>query len=176
MPIVAKAQASNFVPPPPGTHAAVCVDIVDLGILEVSFGGKNKKQHKVRIVWQLAEVRPDNKPYQASKRYTLSLHEKAALRKDLESWRGKAFTMEELDGFDLERLLSVPALLNIIEEKKANGTFANVASIMRLPKGMEAPTPRDYIRVQDRKEEDAATQTEESDPYSGGITDDDVPF
>lgn len=178
MPIIAKAQASNFMPPPPGTHAAVCVDIVDLGMLEVSFGGKNKKQHKIRVVWQLAEVRHDNKPFEASKRYTLSLHEKAALRKDLESWRGRPFTAEELEGFDLEKLLGAAALLNIIEEKKADKTYANIASIMRLPKGMESPTPRDYVRVVDRKQ--AETPADEPPQYpeewGAGITDDDVPF
>ena len=36
--------------------------------------------------------------------YTLCLHERAALRKDLESWRGRKFTEQELDGFDLEKL------------------------------------------------------------------------
>lgn len=173
MPIIAKQQASSFIPPPVGTFAAVCVDVVDLGMLEVSFGGKSKKQHKIRIVWQISEVRHDNKPHQASKRYTLSLHEKASLRKDLESWRGRAFTPEELEGFDLEKLLGVPALLNIIEDKKPGGTFANIASIMRLPKTMEAPTPRDYVRVVDRQPEEGIAQPED---WSAGITDDDVPF
>lgn len=173
MPIIAKDKPSNFIPPPPGTWPAVCVDVVDLGMLEVSFGGKVKKQHKIRIVWQIAELRGDNKPHQASKRYTCSLHEKAALRKDLESWRGRPFTHEELEGFDLEKLLGVAALLNIIEEKKPNGVFANVASIMRLPKGMEAPTVRDYVRVIDRQPEDGIAQPED---WSTGITDDDVPF
>ena len=36
MPIVAKASA-DFTPAPAGTHAATCVDVVDLGILEVTY-------------------------------------------------------------------------------------------------------------------------------------------
>ena len=42
---------------------------------------------------------PDGKPFLVRRRYTASLHEKSALRKDLESWRGRAFTNVELDGF-----------------------------------------------------------------------------
>lgn len=181
MPIIAKASGSNFIPAPPGAWAAVCVDVVDLGMLKVAFGGKEKTQHKVRLVWQIEEVRPDNKPYSVSKRYTLSLHEKASLRKDLESWRGRPFTDEELQGFDLEILLSKAALLNVISETKNGSTYSNVASIMRLPKSMQAPTPRDYVRVCDRQptEGEATPPPEEfygESEYSAGITDEDVPF
>lgn len=180
MPIIAKAGGGNpdFLPAPAGTHAAVCCDIIDLGVLKVNYGGKEKSQHKVRIVWQLAELRPsDGKPFQASKRYTNSLHEKASLRKDLESWRGRAFSEEELKGFDLEKLLSIPAFLNIIHAQKGSDTYANVVGIMRLPKQMEAPQVRDYVRMCDRKPDESG----EVPPGFGGpddyqITDDDVPF
>jgi hypothetical protein len=174
MPIIAKQTTSNYIPCPAGTWAAVCVDVVDLGMLKVSFGGKDKTQHKIRIVWQIAEVRPDNKPFDVSKRYTLSLHEKAGLRKDLESWRGRPFSQQELEGFDVETVLNVPCLLNVMEQKKGTDTYANVTAIMRLPKEMEAPTQWDYVRVCDRKTDAVG---EPDDPYSGlGITDDDVPF
>ncbi len=185
MAIIAKASGTNFIPAPPGTHAAVCCDVVDLGNLEVAFGGKKKTQHKVRIVWQIAEDRADGKPYSTSKRYTLSLHEKASLRKDLESWRGRKFTDQELEGFDLEVLLGVHCLLNIIEEKKDGQTYSNVTSIMRLPKGMAAISIRDYVRVCDRKPAEGEAAPPEMgdvpppegewDRYHGG-DDDSVPF
>ena len=95
------------------------MDVVDLGILvKVNWGGKGKKQHKIRIVWQVEEVRADNKPHQASKRYTLSLHEKAALRKDLESWRGRPFTAQELEGFDVEQVIGIAAILSMSSRKR----------------------------------------------------------
>ncbi len=179
MAIIAKASGSNYVPAPEGTWSAVCVDVVDLGILEVAFGGKKKKQHKIRIVWQIEEVTKDNKPYTAQRRYTNSLHEKASLRRDLESWRGRKFTEHELQGFDVETVIGVPCLLNIIQEAKGGDTFANVASIMRLPKGLPPLTARDYIRVIDRKpemqdEDQSAEQRGDANEF--GITDDDVPF
>jgi hypothetical protein len=112
-------------------------------------------------------------PFLVRRRYTCSLHEKATLRRDLESWRGRAFTDKELEAFDLESLLSVGCLINVIHESRNGSTYANVASVMRLPKGMTAPTPRDYVRVQDRP----PVQTAADDGLDGlGITDDDVPF
>src|SRR5208337_1405024 len=107
------------------------------------------------------------------KRYTLSLHEKAALRKDLESWRGRTFTEEELKGFDVENVLDVPCLLNVIHNGTSGTVYANVSGIMKLPKSMQPIKGRDYVRVQDRepKRSDAAPA-----PDWGEITDDDVPF
>ncbi|MHA1379626.1 MAG: hypothetical protein ACTSRG_14730 [Candidatus Helarchaeota archaeon] len=44
----------------------------------------------------------------------MSLHAKATMRKFLESWRGKKFTKEELEGFDLQKILGKPCQLQII--------------------------------------------------------------
>lgn len=174
MPIIAKEpKGGNFIPAPPGTHAAVCVDVIDLGMLEVNFGGKASKKHKIRIAWQIDEVMEDNKPFLVQKRYTLSLHQKAQLRKDLESWRGKQFSPEELEGFDVENLIGVNCLLNVIQEVSAKDgkTYSNIASIMRLPKSMNPVQARDYVRVCDRAPEEQAQSDEPWTP-----TDDDVPF
>lgn len=184
MAIVASAKSgNNFKPAPAGTHAAVCCDVIDLGILEVTYSGKTKKQHKVNIVWQIEELRDDNKPFLVRKRYTLSLHEKSAMRKDLESWRGKSFTNPELEGFDLEVLLGVGCLLNIIHAPHAGGgePYANVAAIMKLPRNMPAPKVVDYIRDCERPKQDATSAPDEVPPpdvdtSDMGITDDDIPF
>jgi len=180
---MAKATGGGgFVPAPPGSWSAVCVDVIDLGIIEVTFGGKTKKQHKIRVVWQIEEVMENNKPYTVQKRYTLSLHEKASLRKDLESWRGRSFTPLELEGFDVETVLGVPCLLNVIEQKRDGETYANVASIMRLPKSMEAIEPRDYIRKKDREPMQSAAIEDQQQhnelPWepSWEPSDDDIPF
>jgi hypothetical protein len=174
MPIYARA-GTNFTAAPAGTHAAVCVDVIDHGILEVTYKNETRRQHKVSLVWQIDVAMADGKPFLVRRRYTCSLNEKSALRKDLESWRGRAFTKTESDEFDLETLLNVGCFLNIVHRESPNGTFANVASIMRLPKNMTAPTPRDYTRVQDRPPAQTA-QTAEDGLEGLGISDDDVPF
>jgi len=84
---------------------------------------------------------------------TLSLSEKANLRPFLESWRGKKFTAEEIRGFDITAVAGKPAYLNIIHEtKQKNGkavTYANIASIMPLPKGMPKPKIEGEIIIHD---------------------------
>lgn len=174
--IAKKGSGGDFIPAPAGAWPAVCVDVVDLGVLQVSFGGKTKKQHKIKIVWQLGEVKADNKRFLVSKRYTLSLHEKSALRKDLESWRGRAFTQAEQEGFDVETVLSVPCMLNVIHNEKDGTVYGNVAAVMKLPRGLESLTPREYIRVCDRQEESDHQDDGQQTDWNAGITDDDVPF
>lgn len=184
MPIYAKATGSGFTPAPAGQHAAVCVDVVDLGMVEVKWGEqKPKSQHKIRIIWQIDQDRDDGKPHEVSRRYTLSLHEKAALRKDLESWRGRAFTEAELEGFDVETVIGVPCLLSVIHAAREGGgqPYANISSIMKLHKSIPAPAPRDYVRVCDRPPSDGVVSAprgwgehgEHGDPV---LTEDDIPF
>lgn len=178
--MIVKRNGGNFTPAPAGTWAAVCVDIVDLGMVQ---GFQGKAQHKVKLVWQIEEDRADGKPFQVQKRYTPSLHEKASLRKDLEAWRGRAFTEEELDGWDLDNVIGAGCLLCVVQVAKNNETYANIQSLMKLPKSMKAPTPRDYVRVKDRPI-DARSETvqhDEDPPFDSGSgayvpTDDDVPF
>jgi hypothetical protein len=48
------------------------------------------------------------------------LFEAATLRKDLESWRGKSFTEEELAGFDMDNLIGCTAKIEIGLTKKSD--------------------------------------------------------
>jgi hypothetical protein len=73
-------------------------------------------------------------------KYTLSLHEKATLRKLLQSWRGKAFTPDELKKFDVTTVVGKPCLLSVSHAPKdGGGVYANIDTAMRLPPGMPAP-------------------------------------
>ena len=154
MAIIARDSGSaDFEPAPEGMHAAVCVDVVDKGMVEGTWG----QSHKVQIRWQLdghnsdAGFRNDGKPWLVVRQFTLSLHDKAALRKFLTSWRGKAFTPEELQGFDVEKVMGAPCLLQIIHNARPDGkVFANVENVMPLPKGFAKPVASDYVRVIDR--------------------------
>jgi hypothetical protein len=155
MPIIAKGgDSKTYTPAPEGVHQAVCVDVIDLGMVKSQFAddktGEPKVQHKVNVVWQIGDKRDDGKRHQLYKRYTLSLHEKAALRHDLESWRGRAFTFDELAGFDVEKLIGANALVNVQHRKSQDGsrTYANVVAIMPLAKGMPKMAAHDYKRAE----------------------------
>jgi uncharacterized Zn-binding protein involved in type VI secretion len=171
MPIYASAgSGGDFTPAPAGLSQAVCVDVVDMGLLKVTYAGVEKTQHKVRLVWQLEDMMSDGKPFLVQKRYTLSLHEKANLRKDLESWRGRVFTPEELIKFDVETVIGANAQLNIQHTQKDGKTYANVVSIVPLGRGMQKIEGMAYVRVQDRTEGQAASHDETP------VIDDDIPF
>ena len=62
-------------------------------------------------------------------------NEKSTLKKDLQAWRGKMFTDEELQGFNLLNILNKPCQLQIILEEKNGKQYNNIAGIMSLPKG-----------------------------------------
>jgi hypothetical protein len=177
MPIIATAKSENgrdFAPAPAGVHQAVCVDVVDLGILDVTWQGVTKKQHKVNVAWQIAEDRDDGKPFLVFKRYTLSLHEKAGLRKDLEAWLGRKFGRDDEMGFDVESMVGRNCLLNITHNEVGEKVYANVVSIMPLAKGMPTMSPRDYVRKIDRTIDDAPVHREPQPPIE--LDDSDIPF
>lgn len=160
MAIIAKeGTGAAFVPCPAGSQAAVCVDVIDLGMIENSLfpnkDGSPKLQHKIEVVWESSELMDSGKPFLVKKRYTLSLSEKANLRHDLESWRGKSFTDAERLGFDVEKLLGHACILNVIHKAGSKGgTFANVATVSPLMRGMEKPTASvGYVRMCERVED-----------------------
>ena len=181
MAIVAKASGDgqSHTPAPVGVHRAVCVDVLDKGILDVTYQGKTKKQHKISIAWQIDETRDDGKPFLVYKRYTLSLNEKSTLRKDLESWRGRAFTREEEMGFDVENVIGVCCLLNVVHATQGDKTYANVDSVMPLMKGMPKLDARDYVREIHRTPTDGDDAGNVREPGSDDhvpLTADDIPF
>jgi hypothetical protein len=73
--------------------------------------GSPVEQRKIRLTFELPtelkvfDEEKGEQPTVLGKKYTLSLSEKAFLRKDLESRRGKQFTEEEMKGFDIAKLV-----------------------------------------------------------------------
>lgn len=132
---------------PSGTFAARCYSMIHIGTIIEKIMGEEKTMNKVRLTWELpTELRvfdedKGEQPMVISKEYTLSMHEKANLRKDLESWRGKGFTEVEASNFDITKLLGVPCLISVIHKvsKQNNNEYATISSITTLPKGMECP-------------------------------------
>lgn len=133
---------ADFELTPEGVHSAVCYRVIDLGTQEGSYMGKPKIAPKIMISWEIDERMEDGQRFAAHKRYTASMHEKASLRKALESWRGKPFVEADFKpgGFKLEKLLGAGCQLQIIHEDRDGKTYANIAAIMKLGKGMKPLT------------------------------------
>jgi len=153
MPIIIKSKKSDYMPAPEGLELAVCCDAIDLGVQDTGFGRKRQ----VELRWQTNELMPARdesgpRPYLVLKRYGASMHKKSNLRRDLESWRGRAMTEEEVKEFDVEKLIGACCQLNIqhVPFKDGSGVFAKVSAIVPAPKGMPPIKIRGYQRICER--------------------------
>lgn len=130
----------------PGNYMARCYSMIQLGTHVSEYAGKQTKRERVRITWELpTELKKEGeyagKPFAIGEEFTLSMSDMGNLRPMLESWRGKAFTEEEAQSFDITKVLEIPCLLNVIHKTNKDGkkTFAVIQSVSPLPKGMTCP-------------------------------------
>ena len=137
----------DFEPIEAGTYAARCISMIEIGTITEQFQGEEKRMRKVRITWELPTeqkvFKEENgeQPYVVSKEFTLSMHEKATLRKYLQDWRGQAFTEAEAKAFDISVLLGKPCMLSVTHKvsEKNGKTYAEIAGVSKLMKGLECP-------------------------------------
>lgn len=139
MPIIAEEKAGkDFKKVPSGCHFAICNMVVDLGVQETTFKGQAKRMHKIYLRWEVPDERvtyeKDGKEFEGpcsiGSTYTLSLSEKANLRKILENWRGKTFTPEELKGFDITKVAGTCCQIMVQHAESGGKTYANITGVM----------------------------------------------
>jgi hypothetical protein len=132
----------SFTPVAPGMHLARCYRIVDLGTQKSEYQGQVKHLQKVMIQFEVHGeddngnplVTAKGEPMSISKNFTLSLAEKATLRKDLQAWRGRDFTADELRGFELKNVLGAWCMLSVAKSVGNNGKeYTNIMSINPVP-------------------------------------------
>lgn len=142
----------NYKRVPAGVHMGRCYSLIDLGTQRTEGQFGTKDQHKIQIGWELfgeddngqpltVDVDGVQMPMTIKKSYTVSLHEKAGLRKDLASWRGRDFTEEEAKAFDVSKLLGAPCMVNVTTSENNGKTYSNVAGLTRLPAAMKSSMP-----------------------------------
>lgn len=160
--------------PPEGVHQAVCCDVIDLGMVETRFG----KKYKIRMVWQLDDPSDPSKRITVIKQYGATLNQMSKLSKDLEGWRGKAFSAEERKRFDVEALIGKNCQLQIVHETMPDGkTWANIRTILPKPKGLPDMKVTAYERKKFQDASSPANRTPlESETRQAIESQDDVPF
>lgn len=202
MSTTARNTDKEFPRAPAGTHVARCYQVIDLGHQKIIWNQQEKWQPKVLISWELLtdERMGDGRPFAVSNRYTLSLSEKSALRPMLEAWRGKPFTREEAEGFDVKNVLGAYCMLNVVHNSDGDKVYANVAAVMALPKGMPKPAavnPNIYFNLdsddpqklpewlqnivkKSREKSGAFSDMKDDIPWTEkeipGVTDQEIPF
>lgn len=139
---------------PAGAHLGRCFELIDLGTQTDETGQyAGKSNHKIKIGFELfgedeagqpltIMVDGVEMPLTITKDYTVSLHEKANLRKELAAWRGKDFTDEEAQGFDVRKLIGAYAMVNVTHKANAKGKVrANISGLSPLPSVLKNSKP-----------------------------------
>jgi hypothetical protein len=120
-------------PIPAGTHLAVCVSVVQLGLQEDKFG----RRKKLWLRWELPELTASHADNGGKQRigtpligrlYTRSLDAKANLRKHLESWLATKDVPR-----DILKVLGKPCMLSVTHRENGDSIFADVAAVIAAP-------------------------------------------
>lgn len=186
--------------PPAGTYVGRCFRVLDLGTHQSTFNGQTRDRRLLLVTFELLGEEgqmKDGRPFAIGRRFTLSLHEKAGLRKMLETWRGKPYVDGE--GVDLRKVAGQYGLVAVTIDSTGEGkTFANLASVVALPKGMPKPpgvNPTQVFFIDDDGDDALLTLPEklqalivsspeyrakhdepQAEPATVGAMDDDVPW
>lgn len=192
-----------FILVPEDTYQAVCVDVEDLGIVKPT-NPTYKAMRKLQLVFQLDLLITEQMVLEAkaakglpqvidekdqkrigqrltirSKKFSWTLGERSALRPFLESWRGKKFTQEELDGFPIARLVGANAKITVIHNESQDGstTYANIGVVRPWKSSAGALIESlNYVRKKDRDAQKAAQKTASAAAQQPEIDDEDIPF
>ena len=150
--IASDSGGSNFKRVPSGAFIGRCYSLIDLGTQHSEGQWGPKDQHKIQIGWELFGEDDDGQPLTVEydgktmpmtikKSYTVSLHEKSGLRRDLASWRGRDFTDEEAKAFDISKLMGAYCMVNVTTSENNGKTYSNVAGLTKLPTALKDAKP-----------------------------------
>lgn len=135
-----KGGGGGFERAPAGNHLAVLIGIIDMGkqFVEGFQGAPGKWQKRAYFVWELLgeQQAGTDRNHVVAIDLTLSLNEKAKLRKWVEARTGKV--IPEGSDFDVVSELGKPCLLNVVEK---NG-YPKVDGVTAVPKGMPVGEPQ----------------------------------
>ena len=158
--------SSSFKPVPPGMHLARCYRVVDMGTQTTTWKGQTKQQPKVMLQFEVHSEDADGnplvtekgEPMSISKNFTASLADKAVLRQELENWRSRAFTPDELNGFQLKNVLGAWAMLSVVKEVGNDGNeYTNISSINPVSSQIKKaglPEPHNELKIFDLEDPD----------------------
>lgn len=169
--IATDSGGGDFKVVPAGAHVGRCYELIDMGTQTGETGMyAGVSAHKIKIGFELfgddedgnpltVEIDGKEMPLTITKDYTVSLHEKANLRKELTAWRGKAFTEEEAKAFDVSKLIGAYAMVNVTHKTNDKGkTRANISGLSPLPSALKnsKPAPVHTNRIFNLDEPDMA--------------------
>lgn len=155
----ASGEGKKFEQPVELIQQAVLADVTDKGMVPNKFK-PGTTQHKAYFTWILAEVDSENRNKRIFQGFTVSLHEKATLRKILIQFGMKVTKgpdgKELFDGqkdVDLDKYIGSKRTLVLSSEDGDDGeTYIRVLATQK-PSGEGVEIPADFVRKQDRKKD-----------------------
>lgn len=114
----------DFEPVPQGVHLAICVNVIDLG-WQAGSGKYPKPKRQVYFKFEIPDVQVSwtkdgedkTGPATIGRKFGLSLSDKSHLKPFLVSWRGKPFTSDELEAFDVTSVIGKLCQLSVVHEE-----------------------------------------------------------
>jgi hypothetical protein len=126
-------DSGDFKPHPEGIHPAVCVDVMDLGLVETDFQGVKKMVNKVKITFESEAKTDDGKPCTVFRSFSASLHPKSNLSTFLSKWRGRPVAPGE--SINLQQLIGASCTLVISHQQNMLGkTYASIDAVSKPTK------------------------------------------
>ena len=120
-------------PHPEGIHPAVCVDLIELGLMESEYLGTRKWLNKLRLVFETEQRNEEGKNCTLSKTFTASLNTKAKLAEFLGKWRGRPIGPGET--VNLDNLLGACCTLVVSHQVNREGrTYASIDAVSKPTK------------------------------------------
>ena len=145
-------DSGDFVPHPEGIHPAVCVDVMDLGLVESEFQGQRSLKPKVKIAFESEAVTEDGNRCMVTKNFTASLHPKAKLAEFLGKWRGRPVAPGET--IELKKLVGACCTLVISHQKNLAGkTYASIDAVSKPTRKVAPSGQYDPAAARKRYEE-----------------------
>ena len=121
-------DSGDFKPHPEGIHPAVCVDVMDLGLVETEFQGVKKMVNKVKITFESEAKTDDGKPCSVSAASVRACIRSRIWR--LSSANGAVVRSCRASTIDLQKLIGASCTLVISHQKNLVGkTYASIDAV-----------------------------------------------
>ena len=127
---------------PAGTYVGRCCRLVDMGTQLSTYQGTERSRRVLSLSFEILDDevrRSDGEPFLLSRRFTFSFHEKAGLRQLMETWLQRPMTNSRQ--FDTDEVIGRYGLVTVNHTTRNDATYANVATVVPLPRGMAKPGP-----------------------------------
>ena len=188
-----KAKTGDFKQVPAGIFPAICWAVIDIGHQDGPYGVKPQLVLCFEFPTETVIVDGQEKPMIMTEFYSATIGKKARLRSDLEGWRGRSFSEQELQGFELKNVLGKACTITTFENENGRTRIKAIGPAMKgqeyrqhnpslwFDLDVHGVRSADFDKVPEWIREIIGKRVDASEPPRAqdddpGFPDDDVPF